>query len=174
MTGHVQRQLFILRHAKSSWDDPGQDDRERPLSPRGLRAARLIAEHLTASGIAPAQVLCSPSRRTMETYDGVNPPGELCVAPWLYGASGDELIEHLRALPDSAASVMVIGHNPGLQSLVLKLAADGDGQPDPELGEVARKFPNGALATLEFSGSWSQLARGCARLTGFVRPRSLA
>ena len=169
----MQRQLFILRHAKSSWDDPGIDDRDRPLAPRGRKAVKVIAEHLPSAGIAPVQVLCSPARRTLETYDGVHPAGELIIEPALYGASGGDLIERLRQVPPDTASVMVIGHNPGVQSLVLKLAENRGVLEDPELQEVALKFPTGALATLEFSCRWDELFRGCARLTEFVRPRSL-
>ena len=71
MTSH--RQLFVLRHAKSSWDDPGLDDHDRPLAPRGQRAVKLLGEHLRDRGVEPDQVLCSSARRTRETLAGVNP-----------------------------------------------------------------------------------------------------
>jgi phosphohistidine phosphatase len=167
----VSRQLFVLRHAKSSWDDPGLDDHERPLAPRGQRAVKVLHEHLKASGIEPALVLCSSSRRTRETLEGVNPGGELLVEPELYGADAGSLIERLRRVADAVPSVMVIGHNPAMQVLVLRLAIRaGDGSA---FAEVQRKFPTGALATLEFDGGWSQLGPGCARLTAFFRPKGL-
>ena len=168
------RQLFVLRHAKSSWDDPALDDHERPLAPRGRRAVKLLADHVRAEHIEPTQVLCSSARRTRETYDGVAPGGELLIEPGLYGASSEDLIERLRQVPESTRSVMVIGHNPALQTLVLRLvegnAAKSDG---PYLADVQRKFPTGALATLSFDCAWSQLTSGRARLAGFVRPKSL-
>jgi phosphohistidine phosphatase len=171
------RRLFVLRHAKSSWEDPALEDRERPLAPRGRLAVKRLNAYLRENGIAPDQVLCSPARRTIETYEGVEPTGELIVDPGLYAASAAEIIERLRTVPADAESVMIIGHNPALQSLVLKLAqAESTGRPDTggELEEVARKFPTGALATLELDCGWSEVSPGCARLIGLVRPRSLA
>ncbi len=176
----AQKQLFVLRHAKSSWDDPGLDDRERPLAPRGRRAVKLLAEYLQRHQIEPALVLCSPARRTVETYDGVAPGGELHLEPELYEASGDDVLARLRRVPESTPSVMVIGHNPALQVLILRLTgADGqskprgDGAAQAKLDELQRKFPTGALATLTFDGPWSDLAPGSAELLDLVRPRDL-
>jgi phosphohistidine phosphatase len=167
-------QLFVLRHAKSSWDDPGLDDHERPLAARGRRATQLLAEHVHRTGIAPAQVLCSNSRRTLETLEGVAPGGESLIEPALYSASGAELLERLRRIPEAVSTAMIVGHNPAMQVLVLKLAgANGDAPVDGELAEVQRKFPTGALATLTFECDWSALAPGCATLESYVRPKSL-
>jgi len=175
------RHLYVLRHAKSSWDDPGLDDHERPLAPRGIRATKRLAEHLRAAGIAPAQVLCSSARRTRETLDGVHPGGETLIEPELYGASCWEVIERLKRVPADLASVMVIGHNPTMQTLVLRLAgANGSDHPgsaapatEHDLARVAQKFPTGALATLRFDCAWSELSSGCATLVAYVSPRSL-
>jgi phosphohistidine phosphatase len=168
------KQLFLLRHAKSSWKDPELDDHERPLAPRGRRTVKLLGRHIHDSGITPDLVLCSSSRRTLETLEGVCPAGEVLIEPELYSASASEIIERLRRVPDEVGSVMVIGHNPALQTLVLRLvegnAAKSDG---PYLADVQRKFPTGALATLSFDCAWSQLTSGRARLAGFVRPKSL-
>src|SRR5947207_680454 len=71
-----QRQLLVLRHAKSSWDDSGLEDHERPLAQRGLRAVKLLGDHLRDTGVHPTQVLCSSARRTRETLVGVNPTGQ--------------------------------------------------------------------------------------------------
>jgi phosphohistidine phosphatase len=163
------RQLFILRHAKSSWEDPGLDDHERPLAPRGRQAVKVLAEHLRTSGIRPALVLCSSSRRTLETLEGVAPEGHQLIEPELYSASGPELHERLRRVPAEVESVMIIGHNPAMQTIVLRLAAGGS-----ELEAVRRKFPTGALAALSFEGAWSELASGRAWLDAFVRPTALA
>jgi phosphohistidine phosphatase len=167
------RQLFLLRHAKSSWDDPGLDDHERPLAPRGERAVKVLADHLHVNGISPTLVLCSTSRRTRETLEGVSPDGERLIESELYSASGPELLERLRRVPEDVVAVMVIGHNPAMQTLVLRLAG---GQPEfdgSDLEAVRRKFPTGALATLTFACNWSELGPGSARLTAFVRPKAL-
>jgi phosphohistidine phosphatase len=173
------RQLFVLRHAKSSWDHPGLDDHDRPLAPRGVGTVKVMAEHLRASGVRPALVLCSSARRARETLEGVRPAGEWLIEEGLYGADAGALLERLRQVPDEVPSVMLIGHNPGLQALVLRLAdtVAGGTRPAEEqrkrLGEVRRKFPTGALATLTFDSPWRDLHPGGARLTGFVRPRQL-
>jgi phosphohistidine phosphatase len=170
------RQLFVLRHAKSSWDEPGLEDHERPLAPRGRRAAKALAEHFRAGGIDPQLILCSSARRTVETLDGIGLPGERVIEDELYSVSPSQLLERLRAIPDEVGSAMVIGHNPTVQVLVLRLAAEtGSAELDgPDLAQVKRKYPTGALATLEFEGTWSELAPGGARLTAFVRPKQLA
>ncbi len=160
------KRLYVLRHAKSSWDDPGLEDRERPLSGRGRRSAQLISEHLRKEGIEPDLVLCSSARRTKETLELVDPTGERLVEDELYGASAGEWIERLKQVPSETGSVLVIGHNPSLQKLVLGL-----GGPD---GSVQDKFPTAALATLELTGAWDALEPGGASLTGLVRPRDLA
>ncbi len=166
--------LFVLRHAKSSWDDPGLDDHERPLAPRGHRAAKVLADHVRANGIAPGQVLCSTARRTRETLEGISLDGETLIESDLYSASGSEVIERLRRIPEDVESAMVIGHNPAMQVLVLRLAGANGGVPvGDSLGDVQRKFPTGALATLSFECAWSELGAGVATLDSFIRPKAL-
>jgi phosphohistidine phosphatase len=171
------KQLFVLRHAKSSWDDPALADRDRPLAPRGWRAVKALAEHVRTAGIAPDLVLCSSSRRTRETLDGLGLGGEHMIEPELYGASCHEVLERLHRVPEDVESVMVLGHNPTLQSLVLRLtaseAAVDDSSDGSRLADVRRKFPTGALASLTFDGSWAELTPGTARLVAYVRPKSL-
>ena len=168
------KQLFVLRHAKSSWDDPGLDDHERPLAPRGRRAVAAMADYLRTNEIQPTLVLCSTSRRTRETLEGVGPGGEQAIEPGLYAASTSALIDRLQRVPEDVESVMVIGHNPGMQTLVLRLAGAGNGVEQAELGEVQRKFPTAGLATLTFECAWSELGPGRANLIGFVRPKQLS
>jgi phosphohistidine phosphatase len=162
------KQLFLLRHAKSSWDDLEAADHDRGLAPRGRRAAKLMAKHLRHAAITPSLVLCSSAQRTRETLDRLDLDGEVKIERELYGASERELVERLRRVPESVQSVMVIAHNPGIQGLALTLARGGD-----ELDRMEQKFPTGALATLTFSGDWHELGPGCAEPAGFVRPRDL-
>jgi phosphohistidine phosphatase len=176
----AEKQLFVLRHAKSSWADPGQADRERPLAKRGRLAVKLLSDHVRHAGIRPSQVLCSPARRTLETLAGVDPGGRVIIEPELYGASCAGVIERLRRLPAEVPSVMVVGHNPAMQMLVLRLARPAELAPaawpelaTSELQQLERKFPTGALATLSLRCIWSELGPGCARLTAYVRPRQL-
>ena len=165
------KRLYVLRHAKSSWDNPGLDDHERPLAPRGQRACAGMAEHIRSAEIAPDVVLCSTARRTRETLEGVNPPGKRLIEAELYSASTQDLVDRLHQLSDDVSSAMLIGHNPSMQMLVLRLARRGD--DEPERDAIERKFPTGALATLTFECSWSELGPGSARLTAFVKPKEL-
>src|ERR1700757_4493005 len=124
----ADNRLFVLRHAKSSWDNPGLDDHDRPLAPRGERAVVALASYLSERNIHPELVLCSSSRRTRETMDGIGVGGEHVIEDALYGADTTELIERLRQLPEGMSSVMLIGHNPSAQMLVLRLTNhDADG-----------------------------------------------
>jgi phosphohistidine phosphatase len=162
------KRLYVLRHAKSSWDEPGLADHDRPLAPRGLRASGLLSEHLRREGIRPALILCSSARRARETLERAVPAearaaAEILIEPELYEANASELVERLRRVPPGTASVMLIGHNPSLQTLVATLA-----RPRKE-----EKFPTGALATLTLTGAWSALEPAGAELTGLVRPREL-
>jgi phosphohistidine phosphatase len=168
------RTLYVLRHAKSSWDDSGQPDHERPLAPRGWRATELLAAYIAEQGIKPDLVLCSTARRARETLEGVGVEGgQTMLSPTLYSASADELIVRLAASPEAMQSVMIVGHNPALQMLILRLAkSDYHMAPGP-LDDLRRKFPSGALASLTFEGDWSNLVPGCADLTGYVRPKDL-
>jgi len=161
--------LYLLRHAKSSWDDPTLPDKERPLAPRGRRDAKLLAEHLRRERIAPELVLCSPAVRTRQTLQLVRPPGRVAFLDALYGASCDELLELLRSVSDTIDSVMLIGHNPGLRELALELASGRSG-----LERLEAKFPTAALATLTIAaGPWGRAAPGDAVLTGYVVPKQL-
>jgi phosphohistidine phosphatase len=162
------KRLFLLRHAKSSWEDEDLPDHDRPLAPRGRKAAKRMAKHLRQEGISPSLVLCSSARRTRETLERVGPDGEARIERELYGASASELLERLRRVPDDAESVMLIGHNPAVQELALELAADGD-----DLADVERRFPTCALATMRLPGTWGELQAGAAELVAFVRPKDL-
>jgi phosphohistidine phosphatase len=170
----ISRTVILLRHGKSSWDDPALADIDRPLAPRGERAARRIAKYMRRKKIRPAIVLCSPSLRTRQTLEAIAPAlskgSSVEFLQQLYAASQAELLHRLQALPESVDSVMLIGHNPGLQELALSLASRG-----AELPRLEEKFPTGALATLLVeSRSWVELRPGDAELLDYVVPRQLA
>jgi phosphohistidine phosphatase len=166
------KRLYLLRHAKSSWDDPELSDHDRPLAKRGRRASKLIAEHLGRERTKPALILCSSARRTQETLDRIAPAvgaePEVRIERELYGADSADLLDRLRGLPEDVGSVMLIGHNPAIQDLALALAGRG-----PAVGTMREKFPTAALATLEFDGAWRELDSGAGSVVAFVKPRDL-
>ena len=166
------KRVYLLRHAKSSWKGRGLPDHDRPLAPRGLRAAKAIAGHLLEQGVEPELVLCSTARRARETFERIERVvGTPAVRfePELYDASAGMLASRLRDVDDAVGSVLLIGHNPAIQLLALDLA-----RSTRELRELEAKFPTAGFATLVFPGSsWRALAPGAAKLTEFVRPRDL-
>jgi phosphohistidine phosphatase len=173
---HDTRRLHLLRHAKSSWDDPLQSDHDRPLAARGRNAVTLLASHIADHGIHPDLILCSTARRARDTLDGLGIQSETTLLePRLYSAGPDELLERLRSVDPQARDVMIVGHNPALQMLTLRLVHGRDcEQPaSGDLEEIRRKFPTGALATLTFDREWRALRGACAELSAYVRPKAL-
>jgi phosphohistidine phosphatase len=164
--------LFLLRHAKSSWDDPALPDEDRPLAPRGRRASKVIADYLERARISPALVLCSSSTRTRQTLDtiaqGIGDAVDVRIERELYDASQADLLARLRSISESAESVMLIGHDPAIHELTVALPRE-----TPELDRVRRKFPTAAIATLTFEGAWRDLAPASAELRAFVTPKEL-
>lgn len=173
MPSPAMHTLYLLRHAKSSWADPTLPDHERPLAARGRRDAKRIAKHLARLGTEPELVLCSTAERTRETLELLRPAlgatPAVRLEARLYAASSDELLERIRGVPEAVASVMLIGHNPGLHQLALVLASAG-----AELERLEAKFPTAALATLTLPNTtWSRLSQADALLTGYVVPKQL-
>ena len=166
------RRLHLLRHAKSSWDDPTLADPERPLAPRGRKAAKRIAGWAASHDVRPQVVACSSAVRARETLERVLPGlgrPEVWTEPSLYGAAAEALLARVQALPDDVEEAMLVGHNPGLQELVLLLAEKGELRDS-----AAAKLPTGALATLETDVSgWAEINPGQMRLSSFVVPRDL-
>lgn len=171
------RQLLLLRHAKSSWDDSSIPDRDRPLNARGRRAATAMREAMRNLGLAPDLVLVSTARRTMETLEALEPWDEApLVEPMdsLYLASPMQLAAALHGVAETVRSVLLIGHNPGLHDLALTLmgprAAAAAGVNERALAEG---FPTAALAEFVIAGSWWDLREGGGRLVRFLTPRML-
>ncbi len=168
------KSLTLLRHAKSGWDDPVSRDFDRPLNPRGRKAARTVAREMKAQGLAFDLVLASPARRVVETleevsagYGAIRPEFE----PRLYLASTATLAEIVRATPDSVERLLLVGHNPGLEELALCLSGRDDGALR---AEVEVKYPTGTVAEIELpAGRWAEVREGSGRLVRFIRPRDL-
>ncbi len=168
----MTRHLYLLRHAKSSWDDPSLPDHDRPLAPRGRKAVRRLATQIEQVGIRPALVLCSSATRARETLDGVavalGKP-DVLVEERLYAATEDRLLARLRLVEADVPSVLVVGHNPGLQELAVLLA-----RPCDAADRIAEKLPTGALVSLRLDGDWSTVRGHAAELEGLIVPRELS
>lgn len=172
---HPMKTVCLLRHAKSSWEEPHLADFLRPLAPRGRKAAPRMGAYMARSGLVPDHVLCSAARRAVDTWSLVAPfLGDNVVVETredLYHASPEGIMAILGTLPASEESVLVVGHNPTFEELALALAGDGE---EKALAALRRKYPTGALAVLEFSrGIWAGIHSGAGYLRRFVRPKDL-
>lgn len=167
--------LSILRHAKSSWDDSAARDIDRPLNGRGRAAAERMGRELKQRGVAFDHVLASPAARVRETLDllsggyGDLPPARFDDS--LYGASEQRLLEMIQALPGEVRTPLIVGHNPGLHSLVLALTSD-DEQGFRRL--IAPEFPTAAFAAIKWSvEEWNEVGPGTGQLRSLILPREL-
>lgn len=167
--------LYLLRHAKSSWNEPALRDFDRPLAPRGWNTAPLMGAYMEKMGYQPNIVLCSPAKRTRETLDMVArhlvKPHHVFMNRAIYHADSSKLLELVRSVEKDNKRVLLIGHNPGIQELALSLAGDGDRKSWQNMWS---KFPTAALAVLTFDvESWAQIKARGARLIDFKSPKML-
>jgi phosphohistidine phosphatase len=165
------RQLVLLRHAKSE-QPPGVEDLERPLAERGVADATVAGAEL-AGILVPELVLCSPARRTRQTWRLVSlalhpaPPSR--IEPAIYGADTGELLDVVRALPDGVRTAMVVGHEPTMSTTSVALA--GPGSDAGALERLTQKYPTSGMAVFRLTGGWSGIGSGNAVLEQFLVPR---
>ncbi len=169
------RVIYLLRHAKSSWDDPAIEDFNRPLAARGRRAAEAMSRYMRIADVKPDLVLCSSAVRAKQTLEDILPalgdPGTVKYDRGIYHGGVVALTNRLRRVPDQAASVMMVGHNPALQALALALAGGGD---PAAMARLEAKFATAGLVTLVLnSAHWQDLKPGACDLHSFVLPREL-
>ena len=167
------RTLLLLRHAKSSRDDPALDDFDRPLARRGREAAPRMAQAMTRRGWLPDRALVSSALRTRQTWDLV--AAELpqtvpaAFSRSIYEAPAERILAAIRRTPGETRTLLVVGHNPGFETLATMLAGP-DSEPDA-MARMTRKFPTAGLARLRLEGDWADLGPGGARLGHFLTPR---
>lgn len=168
----VPRELLILRHAKSAWNVDAATDYDRPLSKRGKQAAPRVGAWLRQQGLLPDLVVSSPAKRAKKTTLKVCQ--ELGIAkrevwwePRIYEATTRTLLEVLAEFPEGAKTVLLVGHNPGLEDLISYLCG-------PELAVPAdgKLLPTATLARLHVPADWRTLQPGCGTLVSLTRPRA--
>jgi phosphohistidine phosphatase len=171
------RQLLLLRHAKSSWDDPKLSDHARPLNQRGHRAAQSMARAMRDLGLTPDLVLVSSARRTLQTLEALEPWDETpLIEPMdaLYLAPASDMLDVLRRTTPAVRSLLLVGHNPGLHELAVTLAGINPASLDERVRGLAEGYPSGSLAEFTIVTPWSELREGGGRLMRFLRPIDLA
>ena len=165
--------LMLLRHAKSDWDSGVTDDFDRPLASRGGKAAKRMAVWMKSQRIVPDYVMCSSAVRARETMEILRHELTLNTAlvkfeRRLYLADVHELLAILGDLPNNVKSVMLVGHNPGLEDLLTYLC--GDDVPAAANGKL---MPTAALARISLPDDWKHLKRGAGVILAVTRPKEL-
>jgi phosphohistidine phosphatase len=168
---HGRRQLVVVRHAKSAYPD-GVPDVGRPLAERGIADAPRMGARVREL-VGPVDVaVVSPAQRTRQTWallaDVLDPVPDVRVDDRIYREWGAGLLDVVRDLPGTAATALLVGHEPGVSELVLRLADHGD----RVLRErIDLKFPTCAVAVLTLAGAWPDARPGSAALEAFVTPK---
>ena len=167
--------LTVMRHAKSSWDDSRLNDFDRPLNARGRKSARAMGKELKHRGFRFDQVIASPAMRVRETLndfaDGYGDELDIEFRPEIYESTVDRLLRLVREIPESVKAPLLVGHNPGLQDLLVALTED-DG--DKLRHRVSGKFPTAAVATLRFPTSrWADIEPGSGEIAELIVPKDL-
>ena len=168
--------LILLRHAKSGWDDHAARDFDRRLNLKGERAARTMGQHMRRAGLSWDHAIASPAARVVETLEQISAGYGRTIEPeWdrrAYLASASMLLDLVHHAPAEAGALLLSGHNPGLEDLILLLVPDRAG--DPLRDEVEAKFPTASVAVMTCGGDdWGDIATGTCVLTHFTRPRDL-
>jgi phosphohistidine phosphatase len=171
------KSLTILRHAKSGWDATVERDFDRPINARGEKGAAVVGQWVSQQNWPLDQITASPAVRVTQTLDIFTPAAgwqdaELQWDRRIYLASAATLLDVLRESDNDVQHLMIAGHNPGLEDLILMLVPANS--PDAHRAKVEEKLPTAALARLEFDiESWEDLAENQARFANFIRPRDL-
>ena len=167
--------VFLLRHAKSSWDHPGLADHQRPLNKRGRKAAKAMGEYAAREKLKPDLVFCSTSVRTRETLKrfekgfGESLDSEFFDA--LYMASAGTILKAIQTAPEDVKSIMILAHNPGTHHAALELIKSASKE---DLEALAYNFPTAALAEYHFEiDQWADASFGTGTLVRFILPRQL-
>jgi phosphohistidine phosphatase len=150
--------LIVLRHSKAA-SPLGTADIDRPLAPRGRKDAQQAGEELRAANRVPDRVICSTSLRTRQTLDGLDLGAPVDFESRVYDNDAEEILDLLRG-QDDVDTLLLVGHNPSMQQLVLGLTGAG-----------ADHFPTSATAVIEFDGGWDDLWPGIGRLVSLWTPR---
>jgi phosphohistidine phosphatase len=169
----MPRELFLLRHAKSAWPE-GVADYNRPLKKRGKKAALLMGEWLLSQDLNPDWIVCSPAERTRETAEKLckglqtKKHGLLYFDDRIYEASVESLKSVLADCPSFKRRVLIVGHNPGLDNLLIDLVAE------PLIPDDDDKILGTAnLARISLPDDWNQLNTGCGQLLSITKPKDI-
>ena len=172
------KRLLLFRHAKAVPGSAGTDDHARELMPRGRDDAARTGRYIERRDYTPEVILSSTSARTMETVELASAyfaAARIDYLEPLYLAEPEVILSLVKLIPDKVRSVMVVGHNPGLEQLATLLAREPVKRKERDrFDQLEEKFPTAALAVLEFDvDRWRDVAPGEGALKDFVRPKDI-
>jgi phosphohistidine phosphatase len=173
------KRLLLLRHAKSSRDNPKLDDHERPLNERGRADAPRMGAYMLKKKYVPQLVLCSTALRTVETLElargewGASPKSKFLDS--LYLATANAMLNIIRSAPGNVDTLLVVGHNPGVEECAAALMGQGETPAECETQDMMdEKFPTAALAVMDFDiSTWKDVAQDEGKIVTFTRPADL-
>jgi phosphohistidine phosphatase len=169
------KSLMLLRHAKAGWGDSNQRDFDRSLTPQGADAADVLGDYMHQNNIIPDTILCSPAVRTRETLKHVDGKTGWILSPIfvrdIYMATAEQLLQLIQSLHEPNSKVLMIGHNPGFEDLLLQLVGHGNAGLRAVMSE---KLPTATLAQVDFDAAeWKGVAKKAGTLSRFIRPVDL-
>lgn len=172
------KRLITFRHAKSGWDQPAIRDFDRALNDKGRRAAATMGRHMRQLGLRFDSVIASPAVRVAETLDAMfDGYGRRMAPSWdrrAYLATAATLLEMVQETPDGVEALMLVGHNPGLEELVLLLAGSEGPTDGGTRDSIGEKYPTASVAEIHFDANhWQDIHAGDGHLVRFIRPRDL-
>ena len=168
------RRLMLLRHGKSAWPD-GVDDHERPLAKRGRTTCSLMGRYMADEALLPDLTIVSTARRARESWELVRPAFAQDIVehdePRIYEASASAILDVVRKTRPDVHTLLLVGHNPGLHELALKLIGDGSSS---DLSRLQQKYPTAGLVVIDFKfRRWSKISATLGRLERFETPKSV-
>lgn len=163
----MDKELFIMRHGKSSWNSDAPDDKSRPLNQRGFDAAARVGDGLNRLGWLPEKIIVSPAKRARQTCELLHMDVETIEDERLYEAGLNDLFSVIGETPETTKKLMLIGHNPGLEMLLLHLAPNAERQKNGKLLTTAN------VVRIGFDGKWDSLKRLKCQLLGHIRPKEM-
>ncbi len=159
--------LFLLRHAKAGWAEPGMRDFDRPLDATGEEDARTTGIAMRDGGYLPELVICSGARRARETLEGITKnltTGRIIYTDGLYNTDAAGYVDIIREAP-AVGSILMVGHNPMMEDVAFALSGDGD---EGARHAMVAGFPTSALAVIRFPGTFAEAAPGKGYLETFL------
>lgn len=160
------RKLLIMRHAKSSWDKPDISDFDRPLNQRGLQTAPFMGSQIYKNGLIPDLIVSSPAKRAKQTAvlarESAGVESAIQYEDKIYEASPTTLLYLASELPDKYESVLLVGHNPGIEAFIRILTSE------------IHQMPTGAIAQISLNiEKWGDISINCGQIEFIMRPRDL-